>query len=294
MCALLSAEAGKPEKVAANLQETRRLGIPILPPDVNRSDKTFTLTRLEDGRYAIVYGLLGIKGIGEKAVDEIIRVRGDRPYESIEDFLSRVDNRLINRGVMATLIQAGAFDSFDKNRFRVWNWYHFTWRKDPPKKREEYERYQEDQWAEERAWAWERELMGNYISGHPLQDLPSVIWDHVPHNGPVEVGGILLTSGFKEFKDRKGREMAMGRIETMSGLALSFTVFGDYWPKVKDLFVAGAVLVLRGKKDAFRNSIVVSSVVRGDSRRARKPKSADPGASAPPAVVVPDPLNEIE
>ena len=112
MAANLTNEINSPDAFSDYLTSTKEMGIEILPPDINLSEKTFTVV---DGK--IFYGLQGIKNVGTGAVEEIIRIREEEgPYDSFTDFLDRIDLKLVNRRVIETLIQAGLFDRFGLNR----------------------------------------------------------------------------------------------------------------------------------------------------------------------------------
>ena len=136
MAALLLVEREKADKVVTTIVECRRMGIEVLPPDINESGIDFTLAELpvhikapeQDPRLAypfpvppraaIRYGLGAIKNVGEGSVDEILRARADGPFTSLEDVCERVDLRLINKRTLECLIKAGAFDSLEHDRAR--------------------------------------------------------------------------------------------------------------------------------------------------------------------------------
>ncbi len=130
MAALLSAESGNAEKIAEAIEECKRLGIVVLPPDVNKSRVGFTLQSLSHlsteelsrsigAKYestgiqeGIRFGLSAIKNVGEAAIESIITGREDGPYESLFDLCCSVDTRLVNRKSLESLIKAGALDEF--------------------------------------------------------------------------------------------------------------------------------------------------------------------------------------
>ncbi|NPV89038.1 DNA polymerase III subunit alpha [Coprothermobacteraceae bacterium] len=106
--ALLASFVGNTEKLRTYVAEAKRLGIVMLPPDINKSYHYF----VPEGEKAIRFGLLGIKNVGIAAVEEVIRVREESgPFASLADFLSRVSERTVNKKVVESLIRAGAFDS---------------------------------------------------------------------------------------------------------------------------------------------------------------------------------------
>ncbi len=94
--------------------EARRLGIEVLPPDVNRSGVTFEVA---EGK--VVYALAALKGVGAHAVEHLVKVRGEMPFADLADFASRIDPQIVNRKALECLAQAGAFDSLDPDRAKV-------------------------------------------------------------------------------------------------------------------------------------------------------------------------------
>ncbi len=110
--AFLTIHAGQSEKVSNAIAECRRLGIIVLPPDLNRSRMEFSIEYIDDGNIAIRFGLSGIKNVGQGAIEQIISERnkgGD--FKSVEDFCQRCDLRSINKRVVESIIKAGAMDS---------------------------------------------------------------------------------------------------------------------------------------------------------------------------------------
>jgi DNA polymerase-3 subunit alpha len=109
--ALMTCDEDKIDKLVPTLAEGRAKGISILPPDINTSDRHFTVIPAEDGKgRSIRFGMLGVKGVGASAVDAIVKARDDGPFEDIYDFCSRVDLRSCNRANIEQLARAGAFD----------------------------------------------------------------------------------------------------------------------------------------------------------------------------------------
>jgi len=120
LAASMSLDLDKTEKLASHMQEAARLGIAVLPPDVNRSEAEFTVETGPDGKPAIRFALAAIKRVGMSAMRELVaeRVRGG-PFTSIADFAARVDPKLLNKMQLENLAKAGAFDSLEGNRARL-------------------------------------------------------------------------------------------------------------------------------------------------------------------------------
>jgi len=112
MTALLSVQRDDLSKVSTFLEECRRLNIPITPPDVNRSQLDFDIETTPDGRRAIRFGLGAVKNAGERALRDLIAVRGEAPFSSLEDFSERIDLREIGKRTVESLIKVGALNRF--------------------------------------------------------------------------------------------------------------------------------------------------------------------------------------
>ncbi len=112
MTALLSVQRDDLSKVSTFLEECRRLNIPITPPDVNRSQLDFDIETTPDGRRAIRFGLGAVKNAGERALRDLINVRGEAPFSSLEDFSERIDLREVGKRTVESLIKVGALNRF--------------------------------------------------------------------------------------------------------------------------------------------------------------------------------------
>ncbi len=117
MAALISDSVSRPEKVAQYAEAARRAGVPILPPDVNKSDGDCVPERLEQGEIGIRLGFYAIKHVGVGAVEAILRARAERgPFSSLADFAQRVDARTVGKRVLEHMIKAGAFSGLGGSR----------------------------------------------------------------------------------------------------------------------------------------------------------------------------------
>ncbi len=115
MAALLTSEQDNTDKIVKYVDEVKRLGIKLLPPDINMSSLEFSATKIE-GEDVILFGLGAIKGVGKSAVESILEARGDKPFGSLDDFLQRIDPNKVNKKVIESLIKAGALDTFGYSR----------------------------------------------------------------------------------------------------------------------------------------------------------------------------------
>lgn len=268
MCVLLSSEAHDPDKVLANVQECRRLGIPLLPVDINHSKEDFVLERLPDGVMAIRYALTAIKGVGRTAAAEVVK---HQPYASLADFVARVDGRPVHRKVVTLLIEAGCFDCFDPNRHRVYNQYMFDLRR--LKETDKLQRRDEAAWSDRERLAQEKELLGFCLSFHPAAHLPTSYWPTCPYDRPFPLSGLIQE--VREFADKQNRPMATLVLDTVSG-EVKVYVFSSQWARYRSLLTKGALVSLLAKKRRFRDLLEVIKVYQDaeDARREQETKLA--------------------
>lgn len=185
MAAALTAESGDTETVGLYIKEATRMGIPVLPPDVNESFKAFTVIE-RDGIDDIRFGLVTIKNFGEGIADSIIKEReAHGKFVSLEDFLVRIKDRNLNKKSLESLIKAGAMDAFGDRGVLLHNLDHLLHYNKETSALPAHEdtlfgsMAKEDFSAKlvletgytasmEDKLGWEKELLGLYISGHPL------------------------------------------------------------------------------------------------------------------------------
>ncbi|MRI58378.1 MAG: DNA polymerase III subunit alpha [Epsilonproteobacteria bacterium] len=115
MAALLTSEQDNTDKIVKYVDEVKRLGIKLLPPDINLSSLEFSASTI-DGEDVILFGLGAIKGVGRAAVESILEARSDGKFKSLDDFLQRIDPNKVNKKVLESLIKSGAMDSFGYTR----------------------------------------------------------------------------------------------------------------------------------------------------------------------------------
>lgn len=224
MVHLLTSEADDATKTLVNIQECRRLGIPILPVDVNASKVNFILEQ-QDDKKAIRYAFSAIKGVGQIASEIVVN---NAPYESLEDFVIRIDGRKVNKKVAKLLIKAGCFDRFEKNRLKLVNQYLFDIRK--LKEDDKNIREDESAWSDEMKSTLERDLFGFYLSFHPASTLPTSCWITQAYNKPFILSGLI--TGIREFKDKNKKQMAIITLDTMNGqIAVYF--FHKQWERMR-------------------------------------------------------------
>jgi DNA polymerase-3 subunit alpha len=192
LSAVLTSEQGETDKVAVTIQECKRLGIPVLPPDINESFSQFTVLRDEENKYRIRFGLVTIKNFGQGISTAIIEERKKNgKYKTLEDFLSRVKDRNLNKKSLESLIKAGALDQFGIERgLLLSNIDHLlSFNKSGEGKNSFQDSLfgssnikhdkivlpEENKYLKTDYLGWEKELLGLYISGHPLDKYRDII-----------------------------------------------------------------------------------------------------------------------
>ncbi|SMC09915.1 DNA polymerase III subunit alpha [Nitratiruptor tergarcus] len=187
MAALLTSEQDNTDKIVKYVDEVRRLGIKLLPPDVKRSSLEFSATTI-DGEDVILFGLGAIKGVGKTAVLSILEARAEGKFQDIDDFLQRIDPNKVNKKVLESLIKSGAMDSFGYSRRtlllnieRIVETSHEIARAKKMAENSLFGDAQElidiklelddkGEYELKQILEFEKETLGFYVSGHPLDD----------------------------------------------------------------------------------------------------------------------------
>ncbi|MCL2066126.1 MAG: DNA polymerase III subunit alpha [Treponema sp.] len=262
----------KKEKLSECIDELKKMGIAIDPPDINRSEKLFTVA---GGR--IVYGFLGIKGLGESTAEIIVRGRNDGPYKSFMDFLDRLDIRAVGKKMIELLVLAGAFDSLGVPRETLHGNLDRTFAYAEKMKEDrllgqtnlfedtsesgtaefEFEEFPAMNPADK--FNKENELLGFYISGHPMDEYRE-IWQKavkvdLGNPGELKTGSCILVGMIKNIKihtTSNGNKMAFASISDFNG-EIEVTFFTKVWDKYNSNIEAGKVAILRGKIEYQKN-----------------------------------------
>jgi len=307
MASMLTAVMGTHRKVAEYVDECRKMGIPVLPPDVNESGVLFT--PLPDG--SIRFGLAAIKNVGTHAMETIIEQRRDKPYTSLLDFCRRVDLRVCNKRVMESLILGGAFDSLPGHRAQLLAMLDETmeaaqkWKKE----REDLQLHlfgfiEEAQWTVEppdvrpflkaEQLEFERDLLGLYLSGHPLEDYADVLArleaDQLLLLPEYADGSEVITAGLivsaRTIFTKKGQQMAFAELEDQTAARVELVIFPGVWQKVSQIVSKGEMLIVRAKLQLQEEEVklLVDDAARLDDpeveTRFRKRSAPKPGAAA--------------
>ncbi|MEN9604397.1 MAG: hypothetical protein RJB39_82 [Candidatus Parcubacteria bacterium] len=286
MAAILSAEAGDTDGVAVSIKECRRMGINILPPDINESSGTFTVVKDKTGKDGIRFGLYSVKNFGEAIADSIIKNRKEHgPFKSIEDFLERIQERALNKKSLEALIKTGAMDSLgdrmqlleNLDRYLDHNRAHakqdktqgnlfdlFTPSPEAPAMQSTPEIVddsivpvrKEFTATTQQYLLWEKELLGFYISGHPLDKYRAVLEKRdvdilkVLTEGQEEkvymLGGII--ENVKEIPTKKdpAKRIIFFTLKDLSG-EIEVVVFPKQVDEVRAIIQNEACIVLKAK-----------------------------------------------
>ncbi len=297
IAANLTNEINTADKLPQYIAEGRSMGIKIDPPDVNRSDKVFDVV---DNR--IVYGLMGIKGLGETAAEEIITQRQkDGPFKNFMDFLDRVDLHTVNKRAIEVLIKTGAFDNLGINRpslllnmdkaidfaekkkqagsFGQVSLFESSEEEEFP----EFEFNMVEDWLQNEKLRLEKELIGFYISGHPLDTYEKAFEKAVTISSsrmgtarPEKTYTILgIVKEIRSIITRKtGKEMGIVIAEDFEG-QFKLTFFTSSWEKYKQYITEDAVLGFTGKienSEDFGSSMHVDEVLKPEELEAKSVK----------------------
>jgi len=282
--------AGSAQRVAEATAECARLGIRVLPPDVKRSALTFSLERLDE-REAIRFGLANIKNVGVGIVEGIIAARDQGgPFASIEDFCQRVSFRQLNKRALECMIKAGALDGLGDrgtllgNLDRLMNLAQSAQKLRESGQATLFDIFQETgpspalalQAAEvprSQELAWEKELLGVYVSEHPFTRAAAALGPQVTAmcsevseemaGREVIIAGIV--AHIRQILTRDGRPFLAVELEDLTG-AVEVTVWPDVYDQTRDLWAEGSILLLtvrvRSRND--RLQVSVQKAVRYD------------------------------
>jgi len=268
MAANLTSEMGNSDKIVELIEDCQRMGIRILPPDVNESLASFTV--VEDG---IRFGLGAVKNVGLNAIESIVRAREKwGPFKTIYDFCERVDLRAVNRKAIESLIMAGAMDSLEGHRAQLMAALDKAIDYGQSSRARQSQMSLLDmvdgkggfsltpplpdvpEWPEGEKLAKEKEMLGFYVSGHPLEkyehDLRAFTAQDIEalaesgNGSEVRIGGIIVA--VKRATDRNGKQMAFVSVEDFRGVT-EVLVFSDAYERYKNLINIDSMVMVRGK-----------------------------------------------
>jgi DNA polymerase-3 subunit alpha len=292
MAAVMSSDYDDIDRLAIEITECKKMGIQVLAPDVNESYLEFAV--VPDSKQ-IRFGMVAIKNVGHGAVEEILKERDASNFTSLEDFLTRVNCRVVNRKAMESLIKAGGFDRYAERAVLLHNldmMLAFASRI-----QKQASSGQVDLFGNSDAGAaqhislelqpapaaidmreqllWERELLGLYLSQHPLQMFETFLKEKtVPikelkgsHDGkPVTIGGAIVD--VREITTKNGQKMAFIKMEDQTG-EIEVILFPSAYQQTIGLWQRDRVVLIHGKvngKDREGNPSDEAKVMVDDAR----------------------------
>ena len=274
MAALLTVYQNNTDKVTLYASECRQMGIEVLAPNVNYSCWDFTIEDGPSGENCIRFGLGAVKNVGGGPVDEIIQGRGENKFQDVNDFLRRVDLRKVGKRALESLIQVGALDDFgsrpallesmdrilaiSSSNFQAIDAGQMSMFGDATGLTETIKLPEAKTAINRRAQLdWERELIGLYVSDHPLSTVMDSLKKHVTHfaqdlneakhHEMVNVAG--LVTKIRQHQTKNGKPMAFATIEDIQG-TIDLVLFPNTWKKFGELVRFDEIIYVRGKADA--------------------------------------------
>jgi DNA polymerase-3 subunit alpha len=308
MAALLTSVKRDKDRTAAYLHECRMMGIPVRVPGVNVSERDFLA---HDGQ--IIFGLSAVRNVGEAVTDLIVAERlGNGPYEDFFDFIDRVDIQVLNKRTIESMIKAGAFDSLGYSRRGLLEVSHTIVDGTLDRRRaEEAGQYSlfggstatatavgtsvpDHEWDKKVRLAFEKEMLGLYVSDHPLLGVEKALtgmtdtvipglWDREDHSQATIAG---VVGSVNRRYTRAGQPMVYFVLEDLQGsveaVAFPKTV-AEHGPMIRE----DAVLVLRGRVDHRGDDVkfIVQSVSEPDLSSDRSVRVRVPASRLSPTVV---------
>ena len=272
MAALLTSERDNTDKVAQYIEECNHMGIDILPPDVNESFANFTVVK-----DSIRFGLVAVKNVGAGAIDSIVVARKDHGhFNSIYDFTEHVDLRLVNRKVVESLIKCGAMDSFKLKRSQMMAMLDHALDVASVLQKDRlngqyslFDNFEQDnkfkahfqkvpdikEWPEPQLLAFEKELLGFYISSHPLARHEKSLKLYTTsttktigqlHDGNEASMGGIITKARYTFTKKTGEKMAILRLEDLKG-TIDVLVFPRSFKSAEKNIAEDAMVFVKGR-----------------------------------------------
>lgn len=273
MTALLSVNKNDTAKVALYVADCRRMGLKVEPPDVNTSDWDFSIEDRPGEQAVIRFGLGAIKNVGQAPVDAILKGRAERVFKDLNDFTRRVDLRLVSKRVLECLIKVGALDSFGSRTALL-----ETMDRILSVSSSHYRALESGQMSlfgvhtgveedislpkivgitnRREVLNWERELIGLYVSDHPLNPVINELTQAVTHFSAqlseaqpqerVRVAGLITR--IRHHQSKAGKPMGFVMIEDLQG-TIELVIFPRTWEKVSNLIDYDKIILVDGKAD---------------------------------------------
>ncbi|MGF1490221.1 MAG: OB-fold nucleic acid binding domain-containing protein [Prochloraceae cyanobacterium] len=296
MAALLGANSGNKEKVEKYRENCQKMGIEVLPPDINRSQRDFLPIDKQ-----ILFGLSAIPNLGEGAIDNILQARESSHFQSFSDFCDRIDLRIVNTRALETLIYSGAFDIVNPNRKQLIKSLEdaIAWAQSRAKdkasgqlnifdlepteitpKETVFENSPlikgiEDYSAQEKL-KLEKEHLGFYVSAHPLTSIHRITQQII---SPInlneaedyvrkKITAVVMLNSVKKHKDKKDKDMAFIQMEDITA-QLDGVIFSSVYERIQSAIDLDSRVIIWGKVDKNKRDdrlqIIVDDAITIDS-----------------------------
>lgn len=285
MTAIMSNESGDVEKISEIVSECKRMKIAVLPPNINMSEGGFSIVEDSNGKEEIRFGLYTVKNLGVDISDAIIeeRKKGGK-YKSFEDFIKRVTHKNLNKKSLEALTMCGALDEFKERGEILANIdsildFHKRFVKDNIMQNSLFGDQDETAFvmkkvtpvSQEQKLAWEKELLGLFVSGFPLDPWKEKIEErginidaiHHSKEDNKEVTIAVIIENIKVTITKKGDKMGLLKLRDYTG-TIEAAVFPESYKKFKDLIIIDLPLVAKGKIQTRNNekTLIVDSFSR--------------------------------
>ncbi|MBX2807580.1 MAG: DNA polymerase III subunit alpha [Cellvibrionaceae bacterium] len=278
MAATMSSDMDKTDKVVTFIDECRSMNLRLLPPDVNRGEYQFTVNQAGE----IIYGLGAIKGMGEGPVDSILAARQQAPFSDLFDFCARIDPQKVNKRALEALVRSGAFDEIgpkiagglDKSRALL-----MSALPEAVKAAEQNQAnknagmgdlfgdvlpvetatdsvyqdfYAVQRWSMKERLNGEKETLGLYLTGHPIDEyeeeishlVSARIVNAVADKKPVKIAGLVVA--MRVMKTKRGDTMGFMTLDDRTG-RIEVAVFADTYQQYRDKLIKDALLIVEGQ-----------------------------------------------
>lgn len=313
MTALLSAEKGDTGKVAFYVADCRSLGLDVLPPDINTSEWDFSIEDRPGKTPAVRFGLGAVKNVGMGPVELILEARKAGPFTGLNDFIRRVDLRAVGKRSLECLIKVGALDSLgarpalmealdqilsvSASHFKAAQSGQMTFFESFAEVIDDIVLPFASSLDTREQLEWERELLGLYVSDHPLSPYLPALKRKITHfsgqlgdardKEKVIVAGMVTK--FRHHQTKDGKSMGFATLEDIQG-PVEMVLFPRTWDKFNHLILPDRVLVAEGKLDSLGGDpkILVDRLEEIDLEAALSVQDTpviDPSAYLPPAVL---------
>ena len=309
--ATMTLDMGNVEKLNGYRRDLDKIGVELLPPDVNKSTAEFTVEKTEDGKKAIRYALAAIKGVGKEAMNRLVEERDEKgPFKDLFDFAERLDQRVLNKRLLESLVKAGAFDTLNKNRAQTFAAVEALTRHsqathesrgsnqnnlfgdDTAQRRPQLAKVPD--WAPMERLQNEFAAIGFYLSSHPLAsyekslqrlgvsraaDLPALLARGTP--GRIKLAGTVIDR--MERTSAKGNRFAFLQCSDQSG-AFECVMFSELLSSKRNLLEAGQAILISvdGRLDGEQVKLTAQSV--------EKLEDAVANSAAGLRIVITDPM----